>query len=732
MIWTTVMLFIILALIFFSSKAIGIFLLEKLKLEREESTGIGYLVNLALFFVIQLPTMMFKLSFKWLFVLGCLHLGLCLFAIIYSIKQKKLFKFSKKELLALGLATIMMILFALFIDFGYIETYDTYFYSILTNASKVDNKLSFYNTYTGLIGIQNFYKYMSYYYYASFFGILFKIKLPYLILVWCLSFMNYFFMFMASLTVVRITSNKHFNNILTIFVWTLYHSIFRAPLNAVHILTFIVPLYLWTYLWHYIENKDKSFWGLAFICVIASISLTSSALFCLLPALYCIFIVNAIKKVKSNKFIYLLILPLVFLFFLYLYESQKQNLFVFIPMLVLFISFWFLFYSKMFNSLVKFLAIFMLVFIPMLLCFAPNIINNWQMETGKNILQKNGEESPHDDKPLIENEKCLDDTSLQVKNGQELLNFDKKKHGTALYNDFQKITNSSDKESIVPKISSYLTVLVHSTLMYGGLLFLFIYGLFYLRKDFWYLVYFIYLVTFFNPLARESLNFLSQGLGERILLFFNTFFAILGLKYFNDWFSLITIKKRKEKLHNFFLKIINIVYLAFFVLSVSFYLASLKKPNYQKYNMLYKVPDKLLSVNWYFNDYIKNLKHKPVVFFTSSVFNISLVDDNPNNKIKVFFSSEEQYSFSHPNVIKEKNIINIYFESNLKTTFREIYAQKDDEKIVNIANCEINKLLKKYQINYVLTAYSKEKEEQYEVIYKTSDIIILKVGDFNE
>ena len=39
---------------FFSSKALGIYICEKIKKDKEEKTAIGFLANLALFFICEL------------------------------------------------------------------------------------------------------------------------------------------------------------------------------------------------------------------------------------------------------------------------------------------------------------------------------------------------------------------------------------------------------------------------------------------------------------------------------------------------------------------------------------------------------------------------------------------------------------------------------------------------------------------------------------------------------
>ena len=47
----------------------------------------------------------------------------------------------------------------LFIHFGYIETYDSYFYSVLTNSAQNTDHMSTIDPYTGQNNLQNYYKY---------------------------------------------------------------------------------------------------------------------------------------------------------------------------------------------------------------------------------------------------------------------------------------------------------------------------------------------------------------------------------------------------------------------------------------------------------------------------------------------------------------------------------------------------------------------------------------------
>ena len=86
----------------FSSKALGLYVFDKIKKDREEKTAIGFLANLTLFFICELPVMFFKLSSRYLNIFGLVYLtiigiimlnkkrnystycGICFYVIIYD------------------------------------------------------------------------------------------------------------------------------------------------------------------------------------------------------------------------------------------------------------------------------------------------------------------------------------------------------------------------------------------------------------------------------------------------------------------------------------------------------------------------------------------------------------------------------------------------------------------------------------------------------------------------
>ena len=232
----------IILFLYFSSKAFGLFLKDKLKIKNSSFLGYGYLSNLVLFFILELPAMIFKLSASFFMIMGYIYIIICMFFIIYNFKA--LFKFSKKELIAISLSTVFMTVYALFIDFGYIDLHDSYYYSLITNSLNSVKNISVMDPKSGYDNIGNYYKYLSFYYQAGFFGRIFKITLPSLVLIWCMSFMNLFFFSISALTVARISKKKYINNIISVFILTFFLSIVKVPFNFLHLTTMIIPLYL--------------------------------------------------------------------------------------------------------------------------------------------------------------------------------------------------------------------------------------------------------------------------------------------------------------------------------------------------------------------------------------------------------------------------------------------------------------------------------------------------------
>ena len=117
--------------IYFSSKSFGIFITKKFNLSKDLSFCLGYFFNIAVYFITIFIVMLLNLSSFILMFISLIYIFICIYFIYYSIKEKQLFKFSKKEILSIIIALAFTALFAFFVDFGSIEMYDSYFYSVL-------------------------------------------------------------------------------------------------------------------------------------------------------------------------------------------------------------------------------------------------------------------------------------------------------------------------------------------------------------------------------------------------------------------------------------------------------------------------------------------------------------------------------------------------------------------------------------------------------------------------
>ena len=80
-------------------------------------------------------------------------------------------------------------------------------------------------------------------------------------------------------------------------------------------------------------------------------------------------------------------------------------------------------------------------------------------------------------------------------------------------------------------LSTILILITHSSILYGGMIFLLVYGIKNLRKKPEFLLLVVYIIILYNPLVRKGLSALTLGLESRIYLFFNTIFGILGIYY---------------------------------------------------------------------------------------------------------------------------------------------------------------------------------------------------------
>lgn len=100
----------------FSSKALGLYVFDKIKKDREEKTAIGFLANLTLFFICELPVMFFKLSSRYLNIFGLVYLTIIGIIMLKYIKNKKIIKITKKEIIALIVAFAFMLLYMICIS----------------------------------------------------------------------------------------------------------------------------------------------------------------------------------------------------------------------------------------------------------------------------------------------------------------------------------------------------------------------------------------------------------------------------------------------------------------------------------------------------------------------------------------------------------------------------------------------------------------------------------------
>lgn len=717
---------------FFSSKAIGQFIYDKLKWTKQESIGVGYFANLGLFFLLQFPVMIFKLSSVWLMCFGGVYLCFIIAALIWSIYQKKLFVFTKKELIALAATLGLMILYFCFLNFGTIETYDSYFYSVLTSSAKNANQVSVIDPYTGLANLQNYYKYISYYYQATFFSGLFQINYAYLVLIWPFTFMNYFLLMYTAVTICRFTKNKYANHFLSIFFVTCVLSIFRAPFNALHMLTFVVPIYCFYYIFHYFKTstaEGKKYLLLFSICTLAGISFSSTTLFVMLPFIYVIYITNCIcKKEKHFLNIFYIALPIIFLGFLYLYESL-DTLWVLVVGIFFLFSCYLLLRTKWFNKFLFQLGKGLIVIVPILLCLMPLFHVDQFLKTR---FMKGDAISAGDEIGNAKVPSCLGENTIELKENN-LWEFDSQKHSTAMEYIHGKTTS---------KASTILIMLTHSIFKYGGMLALFLYGIFYLRKDPRFIAFIIYLVTFANPLVKSGVNTVTFGLGYRISLFFTMYFALLGIAFAIKFIQEKLKGKPQEKQFETLLHYGWICYLVLSVLSIGAYIHMLKPVDFKNYNLLYKVPKQMdvaeQKINHYFDQNKRRIR--PKVLYTSSVFNLSMIDQEPNNKIKVMNSKEQMLYFSDPSKITDKVLMNIYFENEGKLDLTPIVDHckylKDRKKLEHKTdcNCNIDTLLKAYSVDFVITkvptdpAFLKSLEAKYPVIYRSQDILMLQIN----
>ncbi len=702
----------------FSSKALGLYVFDKIKKDREEKTAIGFLANLTLFFICELPVMFFKLSSRYLNIFGLVYLTIIGIIMLKYIKNKKIIKITKKEIIALIVAFAFMLLYMICIHFGYMETYDSYFYSVFTNSAQNAEHISTIDPYTGQSNLQNYYKYMSYYYQASFLANIVGLQEGYLVLIWVMTFMNYFFISMTAITLVRIARNKNLNNILTAFFLTFVLSIFRAPFNALHLVTIVLSIYCFTYMFD-LFKEEKTSLHLLLICIIAGISITSTMMFIMLFFICSFYIVVCILKRKDllNSVLYVGT-PVLIILFLYIYESL-DNIYVIAIMLFVLTILYLLFQNKKIIDIIAKLGYPMMIIIPIILILlgtplydnilAKLLIKKDNIDSSMQIIPENAE---NPDEHLEDGEKLI-------------LNYtvDKEIHSSSMKYIYENKSNV---------LSTILILITHSSILYGGMIFLLVYGIKNLRKKPEFLLLVVYIIILYNPLVRKGLSALTLGLEGRIYLFFNTIFGILGIYYLLEFIE--TRVKNIKTQYNIkkVLQYGSYVYITLTAFSILVYILQFDIIDCKKYSILAKVPNTLVEATEYFNKYIQenNLSNEYVrVYYTANTFNMSMIDKNVNKKIKIINSKEYMgYLGDENKTFTSKLAISAYFDSEGKS-----YLYNESGKEVPIEEKEIEEYIKYYDIQYITCKASKEEKfknyinNNFEVIYSNDDVQILKL-----
>lgn len=709
---TIVKLVVLTVFMILSSKSIGELILEKINKKTDETLGIGFLANLSLFWILEFFVMFFKLSAFYLNAFGIIYLLITSFVIVRNIIKYKNIKFTKKEIIAILITIILMIIYCLFVHFGYIETYDSYFYSVLTNSASDTNNISVIDPYTGQENLQNYYKYISYYYQATFLGNMIDIEDTYLVLIWVMTFMNYLFISITVLTVVRITKNKYINNILSAFLFTFLTSIFRAPFNALHLVTMIIPIYCFKYMFE-MFNKEKSE-VLLLISIIATVSITSTSLFVILPFLYVFFVVASILD-RREMYIKILSvgIPVIILAFLYIYESLDS----YIPlmfMIFMITSAYLLLLNKKILKILSILGkISIIVVIFALIAIGILGLGN----RTKNTFTKS--DAVQEENLIGEGEQTeLEEITYENKDLKLNYEFDKEKHSSSMHYIY------SNNQSLVSKI---LILGTHSTVLYGGMLILLLYGIIKKRKIPEFIALCVYIVAFYNPLVKKGLSEIALNLENRIYLFFNTIFALYGIKYLLE----IIYEKFNKKYENIIEKTIkygNALYIICVVFSIVAYISNFKAIDFKNYNLIYKVPNSIIETQEYIDNNIKT-EGNARIFYTANTFNISMIDKNVNNKIKIINSKEYMgYFESRGELITDKIVISAFWDSEGQATI----TNKENEKIY-INKGRVEKLINYFNIEYIVCKKTENEEfikyiqDNYEVMYSNNEIQVLKV-----
>ena len=704
-----VKLIVILIFLLVSSKSLAVYVNKKTELSHEISLGLGYLLNIALFFICTFIPMFFRLSYFYMMIGGTIYTVICLYSIYKAFKSKQLFKFTRREIISLIIAIVFTILFGMYIDFGYAEMYDSYFYSIYSNSGTSADKLSIINPYNGIADMQNYYKYISFYLEPSFFANIFNIAPAYLVLIWPFTFMTYYFLGITAFGIVRISKKTYVNNIVSIFVLTFFGSIFRAPFNTLYISTILLPVYLFYFAFR--SLRDEKYLWIYYVCFMAGSACTSAILYTS-AAFFATFFISSYFKKNYDKLttIFKLAIPTYCLGLLYLLESNRTIFSFGIAFLFLAII-WYLLRFKLIKRFARDVAIFMFVLIPTLFIVAPK---DDRIIKFADAFMNQG--SVADKQATTAQNACivsnieLEDYKYEV---------DYTVFGTSMnyiYKSPKTLLNTS------------MIMITHSLLLYGGLLFYLIYGFFKKRHKHFYKMFLLYILFFFNPFVSEGLSMLTLDLNDRIYLFFNTFYAIYGIVWFFEWLEELDIK-----FINVLIKYAYIPYAFLLVLSVYSYVSLVKTPYSNNIDPLYKVPENLVDSNVEVNKLVSTPlgeDKKPVVLYTLDTLSLTMIDENPNNKYKLIDSKDYKTFYFDTSYVSNKMLLNLYFLSNGKYDFEylKLYIKNGD---YNEGYCDIAKLLKEYNVSYIVVgsdyrnSYDRIKND-YEIVYDKNDILVLK------
>lgn len=665
-------------LLVFANKATGLYLSKKLKI-RDAYYPIGFFANLALFFVLMLPVMLLKLSYHYMMISGGVLLLINLYCLIKE--RKELFEFSKTEVVSLLFAFFFSLLFFIIYDFGAAETYDSYFYNIFSNIGSRADRISVIDPYTGMDSLQHFYKYISYYYLPSFYSNLLGIKPASLILNTVFVFLNFYFASTTAFNAVK-TKDKYYRLIAASFLLTLVPSMFRAPQNALFILALFVPIYLF--------RQRKNFKYL-FIIFLACTSVTSTSLFLLLSYIYILFILYALNDIKKFKRLFVLVIPSLVLLTLYVYESTSQYL-VLLIVFVLLLVIYLLLNTKTFNKMLVVAGRLMLLLVPIILVVLPHT-------NAYRVLK----------------------TYVLSDPAESIVTYDVETYCSAALEKDENTGLSDNLSSSIDyiykgsssRLNTFLIRATHTVPKYL-LIFLGLYLSFKKQLPRRKLQFFlIYAITFANPLVQKGLSIITSGLEARLSNFYLIFFAFLALYYF------IKAYDKNERL-NKIIKPLSVVYLFLVLLNILSF-TSLLKPLDKSDNYLYKVPNYIVDASHVVNDYLP--KERVRVFYASPVFNISLIDEEPNNKVKVF-ESREYMNY----VLNDKAISYPVLVDKILNEESDKYSSYYDES----SGCKLSNLLDTLSIDYLVLQIKNEElrkymYNKYESLYEDEYYSLIKV-----